>query len=144
VKAQVLSFDAPADARGDVFAPGCLKAATVPVILGFDPHTIIGLAEIAEDGSAELTIAEEAGSVVGEVGIGFVAERWREEGGIRIVEQARPLYLGVSVSNRGLESQVCPDCRQRRFIIVRSIDNKFWCKRCKAWKPCAAKESHGC
>lgn len=103
MKVQVLRLGAPADRFGDVFAPGCLEPATVPVCLEFDCHAVVGTARVLEDGSAELELhagvelEPQSGTIEGGVGIGFVAEHWREEDGVRVMEEVRPVCLGISV-----------------------------------------------
>lgn len=35
-----------------------------------------------------------------------------------------------------MESMTCDACGGMTLILVRSIDNTFWCHVCKKWKPC--------
>ena len=139
VKAEVLKLGSP-HKNGDIFEPGCLTEVTVPVTLGFDMLTVVGSAVVHADGSGTLTLAPEAGGLDGDVvGIGFTCEAWREENGVRVLEKIKPMCLGVSVKNKGLESQICPSCYTSRLILVRSIEDTFWCETCLQWRPCAPK-----
>lgn len=140
-KAQVLRLGPPADSRGDIFAPGCLKAATVPVTLDFDPSAVIGYAHVAEDGSAEIHMSNVAGSLEGaSIGFRVLRDRW-EGDSLHVVEEIEPVTIGAKVSNRGVEMQECQTCHVSRLVQVRSIEDTFWCERCKAWKPCAPKKA---
>jgi hypothetical protein len=98
MKAQVVKFGA--QKNGEVFAPGCLmEGVTVPVCDQFDGKKVVGSAVIHADGSADLTLNEGVTLATEIVGIGFRAEDWREEGGVRVVEEMRPICLGVKVAD---------------------------------------------
>lgn len=39
-----------------------------------------------------------------------------------------------------MESMTCPTCGTMTLIEVRSVDNTFWCDKCRRWKPCPPRE----
>jgi hypothetical protein len=85
-------------------APGALRMSSqvVPVTVGFDGTKVVGSATVYSDGTAELEIdapveqrlIEEGDS--GVLGLGFVVEKDRWEGDVRIIEKLRPVTVGVS------------------------------------------------
>ncbi len=84
-------------------APGALKEAArnVPVSVNFDGSNIVGSATIFPDGSAVLDINVPVERTIvkspdGVLGIGFVVEQDRWEGGVRTIERLRPVTVGIS------------------------------------------------
>lgn len=35
-----------------------------------------------------------------------------------------------------MESITCSTCKTMTMILVRSLDNTFWCGTCQQWRPC--------
>lgn len=140
LKAQVLRLGPPAS-NGEVFPPGCITPADVPVTIDFDGTAVVGTAHVAEDGSAELEIDPACLGIIGDVGFGFRADEWRQDGDVLVMEKIRPICLSVQISNKAAEHQRCQTCQTITFVSVRSIEDTFWCRACNAWKPCAPKRS---
>lgn len=78
-----------------------MSSTNVPVTVGFDGTQVVGRATVFADGTAELEIdvpmERKTGDVEkGVLGLGFVVEKERWEGGVRIIERIRPITVGVS------------------------------------------------
>lgn len=83
-------------------APGAMRMSSqnVPVTLGFDGSKVIGRATVYADGTAELEIdvplEHRPVDEVSGVGLGFVVEKERWEGDVRVIEKLRPVTVGIS------------------------------------------------
>ena len=103
LRGRVLSLDATECSPGAItqFAPGAIRVAARDIpVTGFDSDKVIGRATVYIDGTADLEIEvpQEQRLSHGDpdLGIGFVVEKQRYEGAVRIIEQLRPLSLSVS------------------------------------------------
>jgi len=97
MKTQVVRIGPPADERHrEIYAPGSIKPATIPVTRAFDANDMIGGAEIFADGSARLALAGRVdGAKIRHVGLGFKIIRSHEEDGVRVIDELDPICLGV-------------------------------------------------
>jgi len=103
VLARVVTFSAPVDHHGDVYAPGSLKGARVPLLEAFDEQNPIGVASILEDGTARLWLRP--GLAVNlekiaklspiNVGLGFRVIRSHVDDGVRVIDELEPLCVGI-------------------------------------------------
>ncbi len=105
MKAQVVRLGPPADARhAEIYAPGSIKPATVPVTRAFDSSDVIGAAEISADGSARITLIAGAPGVdvreIRHTGLGFRVIRQHDEAGVRVIDELDPICLGVEFAER--------------------------------------------
>lgn len=99
IPVRVVRIGPPADDRHrEIFAPGSITAARIPVTRAFDASTLIGLADLHSDGSAVLRFSDgrvEPGKIR-HVGLGFRIIRSSEDGaGVRTIEELEPICLGV-------------------------------------------------
>jgi hypothetical protein len=97
IRARVISKD------DKEIAPGAIRMSSqnVPVTVGFDGTKVVGRATVYADGTAELEIDApiEQKQITGEdgvLGLGFVVEKERREGDVRIIEKIRPVTVGIS------------------------------------------------
>jgi hypothetical protein len=80
--------------------PGTITGSVqVPVLDNFDPTKVVGRATVYPDGSADIELhAAEQETAKGADGfsIGFVVERERQDGKVRVIERIRPISVSVS------------------------------------------------
>jgi hypothetical protein len=97
IKATVVHFGPPADARGVIFTPGALTETDVPVTENFDYSRVIGRARVHADGSADLELLPGVQIDAGEASIGYRVEESHFEDGLMIVDAVETVCLGVPV-----------------------------------------------
>jgi hypothetical protein len=97
IKARVIAADDKEIASGAL----AMTARNIPVTVGFDGNKIVGRATVFADGTAELEIDAPLEQKPGDdnsgvLGLGFVVEKERHEGDVRIIEKLRPVTVGIS------------------------------------------------